>query len=451
MSLGRQIKRWVTEHGRESASGLFSEAMRTGRISRDQFSIKDLAVGLMGDNWYSVMKANGYGGHRDPDGTFHGRESGDAVDASAFADITGNQLIDKVREKYQSPEFIADKLVETVTISNGNLDTQKEPFLSTIMPRDGSFANRAEYVVEQGMPYGRSEFLPNYIVMKQPVKTGLICDVTFEMIYADRTKQAIQSAESIGDALARVREYEVLKVLFGLTVNFTYKFAGNTSEYTSPTYVETNTPSTSSGGNRWQNHIDNLPLTSWDDVNIVLQKFAEMRDPATNEPVHIDPSQIFVMPKKVMTARNILHATQIRVGDGTSTSGNGNTNPTATYASNPLGAYELLTSPIAYKLASTGSTLTWPKQDYTDDGNTTTITAAQAYDLWFMGNFKKAFYWRQVYPMQTFQAPPMNPDEFNRDVVLSVKARQYGVAGVQDPRQVVRIMGGVTNFEDQTD
>lgn len=451
MSLGRQLKRWVTDHGRESASRMFTEAMRTGRISASQYSLKDLAVGLMGDNWYEKMKANGYGGYRDPDGTFHGRESGDAVDASTFADITGNQLIDRVREKYNSPEFIADKLVTTIDINNGNLDTQKEPWLSNIIPRGGDASDRAQYVVQQGMPYGRSEFLPNYIVLKQPVKSGLICDVTFEMIYADRTKQANDSATSVGEYLARLKEYEVLKVLLGLTVNFTFKYSPMSAEFTSPTYVETATGA-GTVATRWSNHIDDLPLTSWDDVNVVLQKFAEMRDPSTGEPIHIDPKQMFVMPKRVMTARNILNATQIRIGDGTNTSGNGNTNPTATYANNPLSAYEILTSSYAYKLASTGSSLLWPKQDYTDDGNTFTLTAAQAYEIWLMGDFKRAFYWRQVYPLQTFQAPPMNPDEFNRDVVLSVKARQYGVAGVLDPRFAVRVLGtSSANKEDQTD
>lgn len=438
MSIGRSIKKWVTDHGRESASKMFQDAYAKHEDFRARFSLRDLATGLLGDDWYNKLQRTGFGGYRDPNGTFHGYEGGDAVDSSTFADITGNRLIDTVREGYNSPEFIASKIAKTIPVTNGNLDTIREPWLSSIMPplgygTAGTELDRDEHIVNQGMPYPRRDFLPNYVVLQRPVKTGEICDVTFEMIYADRTKQAIDRAHSVGRYLALIKEYEILRCLLGLNVDFTFKYAGMTSEYTSPTYVETAV----SGNRRWSNDIHSLTLSSWEDVNVVLQKFSEMRDPSTGTPIDVQPTQIFVMPKKYLTAMNVLHATQVRIGDGASVT-------TATYAKNPLSGmtYDVLTSPHAYKIASTGSTLLWPEQDSIPGTlNTTTVTASQAYDLWFMMKGNGAFYWREVEPMRTWQAPPMNPDEFNRDVVLSVKARQFGVAGTYDPFKVVRCWG----------
>ncbi len=57
-----------------------------------------------------------------------------------------------------------------------------------------------------------------------------------------------------------------------------------------------------------------------------------------------------------------------------------------------------------------------------------------AEDWWFLID-PRAFGYREVHGLKVEQAPPMNPDEFEKDIVLSVAAKEYGVAYVRDPRR----------------
>lgn len=433
MSLGRKFKDWTVQNGRENAVKQINELVSTDPGVRNRVSIRDMAESFCGGpEWERNLREY----QQNPFAFMHGRENAaDAVDPSTFAQITGNLLIDTIRDKYKSPEFIGEQLCTTIPVNNGNLDSQKEPWLSDVQAtkrlEDAGESDDDEDVVQPGMPFNKAGFTPNYVLLGKPQKRQRGADVTFEMIYADRTRQAHESAGSVGKRLGRNKEYRILKVFLGMRNNYTYSFNG-AAEATSNTYIETNP------GTKWVNHIDSLPLISWTDINAVEQLFAQMRDPATGQPIDIEANMMFVMPSKWHTAQHILHATQTRMGPGgsTSTAAPESAGPVLTYAGSTIRQYQLMTSKYAYKLAALNGTLT--QQDGT---SAATITAAQANDLWLMGNPKQAFYYREVYPLRVINAPTMNPEEYNRDIVLSVKASEYGYAGVRDPRQMVRVMG----------
>lgn len=448
-SFGRTLRRWAVDHGRENALRMADEAIATNKINRNSLSLRGMAQGILGDEWEDKLRA--YAANPIASMLARGTENADAVDASTFAAITGNQLITTIREKYKNPEFIGDQLCTTIPVTNGNLDTQKEPWLSdvdsTSMSTLADIDDEDEDQVQAGMPYNRTKFSPNYVLLARPKKSGRICDVTFEMIYADRTRQAYDSATSVAKRLGRRKEYRILKAFLGISVSYTFSFGG-AAEAASPTYVTTNTSTTNAAGNRWVNSLNSQPLRTWADLNAAEQLFAQMRDPVTDEPIDIDADMIFVMPANLHNAKHVVHATGLRVGPGGSTATSNAPLDTVAYTANDLKSYNILTSKYAYKLATT-SGVVWPAQDYTDDATTLTATAAQVKDLWFMGNPKAAIYYREVFPLRVVQAPPMNPEEFNRDVVLSVKASEYGVAGVRDPRYLVRAWGHA--FETQTD
>ena len=416
--LGRTIARWITDHGYESANQTLREAVREHKINPEtDISIRGLAEGMLGEDWVGKVKAY-------KDNPYRARESADAVDASVFASITGNLLIDTIREKYKNPEFIGDSITTKIPITNGNLESIIEPYLSDVAtPGDDA-------IIQPGMPYPSATFGPNYISLVKPVKYGLRCDVTWESIYADRTRQIIESAQSIGKAIGRAKEYRILKCLLGLTNNYTFSRDGGAAT-TYATYQETLVTG------RWVNHLDSQTLNNWEDLNAVQQLFNEMRDPVTGEPIEIDANTLVVMPQLLMTANHILHSTQIRRGDG------GVADATATYAPSGVKQYNVLTSKYLYKLASTQASGAWTQQD---NSTTQSVTAAQAAQMWFVGDLPKAFYYREVYPLEVIQAPPLNPLDFDKDIVLSVKAREYGAAGVRDPRYVVRC----TNFNFMT-
>src|SRR5688572_29586553 len=100
MYLGRNLKRLVEANGLPACMQHFKEAVSQGKINPREVSFRELAQSLIGDNWSRVLEARG-------SGQVHLLESGEAVDSSAFAAITGQLLINEVLEKFQSPEFIA--------------------------------------------------------------------------------------------------------------------------------------------------------------------------------------------------------------------------------------------------------------------------------------------------------------------------------------------------------
>lgn len=431
MSLGKFIKQSLTDRGQEDTLKLVEGAVKSGKIRRDEFSLRDLAENIIGPGWDIKLQRYAANPMTSPCANpmaFRGSENADAVDASTFASITGNQLIDTVKEKYKSPAFIGQSLVSTIPVANGNLDTQKEPWLSDVTTAADLLDtdDLDEDVVEPGMPFNRTKFSPNYHVLQRPKKRSVGIDVTFEMIYADRTRQAYDSAASVGKRLGRSKEYRILKVVLGCTRNFVASFGG-AAEATYSTYIE-------DASGLWSNHIDSRELLSWADLNAVEQKFNEMRDPVTGEPIDIEADTLLVMPAKYHTARHIVHATGIRVGPGGSTTSGDGTASTVNYSSSDLKQYNIVTSKYAYKLIAANCKL------FKEDSSSATITAAQAANVWYVGNFPKAFYYREVYPLRVIPAPNMNPAEYDRDIVLSLKAMEFGVAGVRDPRHVCRVM-----------
>lgn len=453
MSLGRKIKSLIEDSGAETAIRGVESLVADGKIKPEQISLRDLAENIIGPDWAAQMQAamsNPYSSPYLNPHLYRGSESGDAVSGSTFSQITGNLLIDKVREGYNSPSFIGDDLVTNIPVTHGNLDTIKEPWLGEVGIPSGlmtSLDDTNEDMVDEGKEYQASDFQGNYVLLARPKKHGRRCDVTFEMIYADRTRQAYERANSVGKRVRRIKEYRILKVVAGITNNYKFSYGGQ-SEQNFCTYVTTDGATASlAAGSRWVNALDSTPLVNWNDLNAVEQLFNQMRDPNTGEPIEVEADTILVMPGNLHNARHILFSTGIRTGPGGSTS-TSNASSTVNYSSSDLKQYKIMSSKHLYKLMTT-SGLAIPSQDYIEDSNTLTVTAAQAADFWWMGNFKKAFYYREVYPLRTVQAPPLNPLDFDKDIVLSVKAQEYGVPGVLDPRYVVRCAGH--DFETQSD
>lgn len=384
MSLGRNLRRFCESHGAKKTGKYFSDALREGRIRQSQISIRDLAESLLGPSWPQRLQG----------GQALLREANEAVDVSAFSNITGQLLVNEIQKKYESADFIGLQLCETIPITNGNLGSQKVPWLSKL-----SQAPKQLQPLEQ---YPHAQFSEQWITYPAPKKYGLNCAVSMEMIFADLTNQVFESAGDVGERLGQQQEEDILSVVLGLTNNHTW----NDTSYN--TYL-------TSGS--WVNVVSGVTLTDWTVVNQVEQKFVEITDPVTAKPIKIKPDAMLVMPWRYYNAKRVLSATETRSGDITTGDGN------QTVANNPLEtAYPVLKSPNAYKLL-------------TDSG----VSSANAREYWYLGQFKKAFVWRQVYPLKVVEAPPNNPAEFNQDIAYQVKAGLFGAPGVRDPRYVCKV------------
>ncbi len=407
MSLGRKIKQMIGEFGAVETVEKVARLIEDRSIPKYALSLKDMAENIVGPNWETRLKnLNGvrvresFGG--DSDLTMRVMESGagDAVDASAFADITGQLLINEVRQKFQNPAFIGDMLCETIPITNGNLGTQITPWHSNVLS--------VGETVQAGMPYPHTKFVQQYVRYPAPVKKGEICAVTMEMIFSDLTSQALDSAGSVGLALGYSREQSIAQVVLGGVNNF---YFGNADV----ALTNYNTYDHNSSGYPYINRIPDEQLVDWTNVNNLEQLFVNMTDPATGRRIFVEPKMMLVMPKLKYTAKRIVHATETRSGDITTGVG------TQTLASNPLDT--------TYNVVA-GSVF-WEQQQLID------TDTAEDFTHWYLID-PFAFIWRQVYGLRTESAPRGNPMEFNQDIAVQVKAGYYGVAAVRSPWHVAQ-------------
>lgn len=390
--IARNLKRFCEANGAEQTVKLFTESLETKKFKPSDVTLGVLTRMFLGEDYLDVerkLKAIKYG-------QTHLLEAAEAVDASAFSNITGQLLVTVVKEKYEAASFIGDKLMSKFPNPNGNLQAHKVPYLSDVRDKGKLLA--------QLEPYPMTQFNESWITLPAPEKRGEICAIGMEMAYSDFTGQAQDSAGSVGRAIAYQREERILRVVLGLVNPYVW----NDNALT--TYVST------SGTGAYVNKLLSSTITNYTHVNAVEQLFFRMVDPITGRSIMAMPNAILCMPEKRYELKRILGATETRSGDVTSGAGNQVVSP------NPLDIdYTMLYSPIARNLLDTE----------------TSLTADEIKEFVIFGDFQKAFKYREVYPFRAENAPANNPMEFNQDIVLAVKAGEFGVPCVFDPRYTV--------------
>jgi hypothetical protein len=216
-------------------------------------------------------------------------------------------------------------------------------------------------------------------------------------VFFDRTGQIVNHARSIGERLALNKEKRILEVVLGIVDN--YKRKGVAAD----TYNTT--------GARI-NEIANLTLTDWTSLDQMMMLFGDMTDDReVPEPIMVMPKTIIVPMALTSTAARLLSATEVRTTGGA----------IETIGSNPMrNSLNVVTSPlIQWLLVKNG------------------ITLANAKKYWWVGDFKRAFVYRTLFPFQV-RAAQHDKDEFERDVVAQFRTDERGVAYVRAPWYAAR-------------
>jgi len=65
------------------------------------------------------------------------------------------------------------------------------------------------------------------------------------------------------------------------------------------------------------------------------------------------------------------------------------------------------------------------------------VTAASA-TTWYAGEFKKAYWWLEVWPIQTINLRPGSDVEYFKEIKASTKVRMYGSCICVDPKYVFK-------------
>lgn len=361
-----------------------TEALREGHLKASDFSLRDMAEGLVPDGreWLRSL---------DPRNGSSVLESAAAVDTTTFSNITGQLLINEILDAYNSPQFAISQMFRVVST---RLSGERIPGI-------GKIGDKAESVAE-GMPFPHVGFGEDYIDTPVTDKKGLIVPVTKEAIFFDRTGLILERAREVGESLGLNKEKRCVDVLIGAVNNHRWKGTAYNTYQASTPWINVLTGS----GN---------DLADWSDIDAAEQLFANMLDPNTSEPVAVMANKLVATPARRQAVNRILNATEVRVTTGDN----------ETITGNPVSGLTPVISPWLYSRLMSQSSL----------------TASQAAATWFLGDMDKAFRYMENWPITVVQAPQNSEAEFNQDIVARFKASERGVAAAYNPRYVVRVSG----------
>jgi hypothetical protein len=381
----RELKRMYELCGPERTAEHLREALQQGHLRAEDFSLRELAEATVGPEWVKQM---------DPrQGGVCLKEAGDAVDVTAFSNITGQVVYSRILEAYTQEAFVVSKLVTTIPT---NLDGEKIPGIGRIGD------DVAE--VHPGMPYPSVGFGEDYIETPSTTKRGFIVPVTREAIFFDRTHLVLQRAAEVGEVLGLNKEKRLLDLVIGAANN--YKWKGTAY----------NTYFAEGSNGPWTNCIAD-ELEDWTDVDAAEQRFADILDPNTGEPVLIQANTVLVMPAYRQAAARIFNATDLVYGADTG-------KVRTSYANPYQRTYQFYDSRLAYRRIVASGQL-----------------PAAARKWWFLGDFSRAFAYMENWPITVTQSPPSSEADFNQDIVVRFKASERGAAAVINPRYVVKSTG----------
>ena len=381
----RELKRRYELDGPRQTIAHLTEALSEGHLRAEDFSLRDLAEGLVpdGHEWVRMMDPRSAG-------SVPVLEATDGVDATAFLNVASQVIYSKIMDAYQQEVFVVSRLVDTIPT---RLDGEK-------IPGVGGLAS-SDQPIHPGMPYPSVGFGEDYIETPSTTKRGFIVPVTREAIFFDRTHLVLSRAAEVGELLGLNKEKRLIDLVIGATNN--YKWLGdsyNTYQAAAP----------------WVNVKTGNELVDWTNVDAAEQLFADILDPNTGEPVLLSANTVLVMPAYRHAAYRVFNALEV--------SFNPTSSATSTLSANPLAAYQVADSRLAYRrIIASGA------------------AADDAKKWWFVGDFKRAFAYMENWPITVTQSAVGSEADFNQDVVVRFKASERGAAAVLNPRLVVKNTG----------
>lgn len=364
------------------------EALESKQLKPEDFSLRRLAEGLVRDKRSGEVLGRDFTEALDPRqaGSAHSLTVLEAVDSTAFKQISGQLIITRLLDAYNSPAFIGDQLCTTVPTE---FDGEKIPGITGL----GDQAQQ----VDELKPYPSAAVGPDWIATPHTLKHGLKVEVSKEAVFFDRTGRLLMQAQKVGESLGLHKEKRILDMVLGVTNNYKWRdTAYDTYQTSSP----------------WDNVTASNGLENWTDIEAMLATFAALIDPATEEPIVMIPNTIWCHTSNRATANYILNATQVKVDPNISAG----TMQHQMYVPNSqlVGQYNVLASPTMDARYTAGSVTT------TD---------------WFMGDPKAAFAYMENWPITVVPMPENNYEAWDRDVVAGWKASERGTVAVLEPRK----------------
>lgn len=315
-------------------------------------------------------------------------EAADPV--SAFTTITGEVIRSRLIKAYKAPAFIGDRLVRSEQYNKR--DVKIAGLENAPNPE----------VVQPGQAYQRKGIGTEIYATAQQEKQGFILEVDEDLIMEDQTGQLLGWARQTGARMGRRREKRILNGVQDVDSDV-FRPQGS-AEALYRTSAGTNSSRVTKTAAK--------ALTDWTDINealLILAAFKENRD-QTGEYVGI-PSRLFLLVPMALrqTALRIANATLLAYGNYAAAS------PITSSPNDPIiQNLEVLWSPLL---------------------------DAQSADTWYLGDVREQFVWVYKYPLQVQERMQSLESWWNRDVLLEIKAREYGDIMAEDDCYVVQCPG----------
>jgi hypothetical protein len=388
-----------------------SEDLKKGTVSPADFSVRQLFETFVRDSHGQACGREILEQYL-PDGGLtlsDLAESGSgAVTTGAFSKIMGQIVYNEILNAWNNPDFIADQLVRTVPTSF--LDGEKIAGISAV-------GDDAEAVGET-QPYPLTGITQAYVETPAPVKRGHILTLSREVLIGDRTGVVLDRARTISQTMRMNKEKRVLDCVMGVTTSWKRNGSAATATYAA----------SSAGVHNFDNVSGTTSLVDYTDVEAALLLLAAMTDPETGEPIMLSTRQILVPQTLLFTARRVVNATQLRYMSARDSSS------AASYESisaNPL---------VNPNLPGVSADLQILSSPYVDAriSSSATVGTTVAANTWYLGDFRKAFRYMEVWPLSVQEMPQSADLAWRNDIVRGWKVSEFGVPAVIEPRYVVQ-------------
>ena len=378
----------------EDAEGRKVVDVKNRKMTPQSIPLAELAKAIIGEDAAEQMQQPSGSDYR----SLLQEDATDAVQPSMFNNISvwnvaaAGLLEVMVLEAYQRHSFLGGSLCRTYP---SRLRQQKMIGHSII----GDVAED----MKPGQRHPRAQFGERYVTTPTTKKRGLGIDVTREAVFFDATNGGVmQQAESIGGELGLRKERVIIDQFIGVTNGYNY---GGTAYNT----YQASTP--------WINSLSN-PLVNFADVDDALQLFAGMTDQEKGEPVIINPVDILVQPANRMNAKTVLFYDKVERVSATATEIGHGPNPLKEFGFNLLPSSVLL-----YRRLT--------------DADGLNLSAANAKQRWYMGDFQGAFGYMENWSVNTARVAANDYTMADQDLIFSLFVNEMGISATIEPRKVV--------------
>lgn len=356
----------------------------------ESFSIRSLWEALVGPiSETTEFAMQGAGFHESP----LLESEGGGVSTANFSSAVGQLIAMKVIEGYSATEFIGNDLV---TVMPSTLKGERVVGFTDL---------QGPKIVGEGGEYQDSTFGEKYVTTTE-TKRGRLLSLTEESVIHDQTGQVLQRASELGRKSAEERERRIVRGCADVvSTERVYRPLGVAEQLYSSGNLNLMATAT--------------PLVDWTDIQEAMAYHAitqrgdqEPDDENTTQPIVWFPTHLLTAVELAGNAARIFNAT-LATGSSMEVS-----NP-AMLTSIGVGGMKPVSSPFLD--AAQGA-------DQWDDASD-----------WLIGDFPRAFNYKEIWPLQTLRAPAQNPDQWRRDIIASFKVREYGDLFCKDHRLVQKV------------